>query len=87
MFSIGDKVRITLDSSFLNPDFYRVYREAGYATVYYVHGNCVNVEVKNTNREIRFDGFSSKYICHFNININSPLKERVEMFMEREKRI
>lgn len=87
MFSIGDKVRTLLDLTFLNPPFLRVYQEVGYATVYYVHDNYVNVEVKNKDGEIHFDGFANRHVAHFDVDSNLSLHERVQKFLERERRI
>lgn len=85
MFKVGDKVRILLDLSFLYPSFLRVYQEVGYATICYANDNYVNVEVKNKDGEIYFDGFTNRHVAHFNVDSNLSLHERIQIFLEREK--
>lgn len=85
MFKVGDKVKIVLDLSFLNPLFVKIYQEVGYATIYYIHGNCVNVEARNKNGDISFDGFTKRHVAHFDIDSNTPLDRRIQLFLERER--
>lgn len=86
MFKVGDKVRILLDLAFLDSPFLRVYQEVGYAIVYYVHGNYVNVEVKNEDGEIHLNRFTNRHVAHFNVDSNLSLHERIQIFLERESR-
>lgn len=87
MFKVGDKVKILLDLAFLSPPFSKGYQEVGYATICYANDNYVNVEVKNEDGEIYFDGFTNRHVAHFNVDSNLSLHERVQKFLERENQV